>query len=193
VSPTTEHVAVAREVFAGSADAIRGCLDQIEDVAAAAERIAESLAAGGKVLVCGNGGSAADAQHFAGELLGRFVSTERPPLAAIALPADSSVVTCIANDYEFAEVFARQVRALARPGDVLVGISTSGESASVARALEAAPAGVTRIALTGRGGRIAEIAELSICVPAEATASIQAAHITVIHAICAVLESRAAR
>jgi D-sedoheptulose 7-phosphate isomerase len=190
VSPKVEYVSAARELLESSAQAIRACFDLLDEVTSCAERIAESLAAGGKVLICGNGGSAADAQHFAGELLGRFVSSERTPLAAIALPADSAVITCVANDYEFAEVFARQVKALARPGDVLVGISTSGGSASVVRAFEAAPAGVTKIALTGRGGALADVADIAIRVPAEATAPIQAAHITVIHAICAVLEER---
>jgi D-sedoheptulose 7-phosphate isomerase len=163
-----------------------------DDVVSVAHTIADAFASGHKLLVCGNGGSAADAQHFAGELIGRFLSSasERAPRPAIALSADSAVLTCIANDYGYDEVFARQVRGLAQAGDVLVGISTSGSSANVLRAFQAAPSGVTRIALCGRTGPLANLADLALCVPAEGTAPIQAAHIAIIHAICMVLEAR---
>jgi len=144
-------------------------------------------------LICGNGGSAADAQHFAGELLGKFRSAERRALAAIALSADGAVLTTIANDFAFEDVFARQVQALARAGDVLVGISTSGKSANVLRAFAAAPAGTVRIALVGRNGPLGDGAEIALRVPAEETAHIQAGHIVVIHAVCEALERRFAR
>src|ERR671930_115778 len=123
-----------------STDAVRACLAIADDVAEAGRRIGDALDAGGKVLICGNGGSAADAQHFAGELLGRFLSSAsaRAPRPAIVLTADTAVQTCIGNDYAFDDVFARQVRGLAQPGDVLVGISTSGASPNVRRAFAAA-------------------------------------------------------
>ncbi len=175
-----------------SAAAIVACHGLAETISAAADRIAQAFAAGHKLLVCGNGGSAADAQHFASELMGRFLASasERGPRPAIALSADSAVLTCIGNEYAFAEVFARQVRGLAQPGDVVVAISTSGSSANVVRALEAAPRGVVKVALCGPGGRLAERADLALCVPFDGTAAIQTAHIAIIHAICMVLESR---
>jgi D-sedoheptulose 7-phosphate isomerase len=158
----------------------------------AADAIYEAFECGHKLLVCGNGGSAADAQHFAGELIGRFLSSasERAPRPALALSADSAVMTCIANDYAYEDVFARQVRGLAQSGDVLVGISTSGTSPNVVRAFSAAPDGVVKIALCGPGGALAECADIALRVPFEGTAPIQAAHIAIIHAICVVLEAR---
>jgi len=137
--------------------------------------------------VCGNGGSAADAQHFVAELVGRF-SREREPFAAIALTANTSVLTAVSNDYEFAEVFARQVRALVRPGDVLVGISTSGRSENVIRAMHAARPGTTRIAITGTGGPLAASADLVLAAPGKTTPEVQAAHGALIHAICLVVD-----
>jgi D-sedoheptulose 7-phosphate isomerase len=158
-------------------------------VAAAASTIAQCLAHGGKLLLCGNGGSAADCQHIAAELTGRFVH-ERPPLAAIALTTDSSALTCIGNDYGFEEVFARQVGALARSDDVLLAISTSGHSPNLLRAIDAArAAGAHTIALSGRdGGALAETADQAIVVPGETTATIQEAHIFIGHALCALVE-----
>jgi D-sedoheptulose 7-phosphate isomerase len=175
-----------------SAEAIVACRGLANQITDAADRIAESFAGGHKLLVCGNGGSAADAQHFAGELMGRFLASasERAPRPAIALSADSAVLTCIANDYAFEEVFARQVRGLAQTGDVVVGISTSGSSPNILRALEVAPPGVLKIALCGPAGPLAERADVALCVPFDGTAAIQAAHIAIIHAICMVLESR---
>src|SRR5438874_4295424 len=136
-----------------------------DDITAAAERMAQAFARGHKLLVCGNGGSAADAQHLAGELMGRFLASasERAPRPAIALSADSAVLTCIGNDYAFEEVFARQVRGLAQPGDVVMAISTSGSSPNVVRALEAAPSGAVRVALCGPRGQLAERADLALC------------------------------
>lgn len=154
----------------------------------AAELLAERLRRGHKILVCGNGGSAADAQHFAAELVNRF-EIERPGLAAIALTTDSSALTSIANDYAFEQIFARQVRALGRPGDVLLAISTSGNSPNVLVAIDAArELGMATLALTGRdGGRMAEQLggeDIEIRAVAPATARIQETHILIIHCLC---------
>jgi len=157
--------------------------------AAAAEAMVAALRGGGRILACGNGGSAADAQHFAAELVGRF-ERERAAMAAIALTTDTSILTAIANDYDYSRVFARQVEALGRPGDVLLGISTSGGSASVLAAFEAATAaGVTTVALTGRdGGRVGAAADIHVNVPAASTARVQEVHRTLLHAVCALIE-----
>jgi len=154
----------------------------------AAELLAERLRRGHKILVCGNGGSAADAQHFAAELVNRF-EIERPGLAAIALTTDSSALTSIANDYAFEQIFARQVRALGRPGDVLLAISTSGNSPNVLVAIDAArELGMATLALTGRdGGRMAEQlgnGDIEIRAVAPATTRIQETHILIIHCLC---------
>jgi D-sedoheptulose 7-phosphate isomerase len=159
--------------------------EQGEVVVAAARLLAETLQAGGKILIFGNGGSAADAQHLAAEFVNRF-QVERPPLAALALTTDTSVLTSIANDYAFTEVFAKQVRALGRPGDVAWGISTSGSSPNVVAALEAArELGLKTLALSGgEGGPVAARAEVAIIVPSRNTPRIQEAHITVGHVLC---------
>ncbi|HRW67279.1 MAG TPA: phosphoheptose isomerase [Candidatus Competibacter sp.] len=154
----------------------------------AAKLLAERLRQSNKILVCGNGGSAADAQHFAAELVNRF-EIERPGLAAIALTTDSSALTSIANDYAFEQIFARQVRALGRPGDVLLAISTSGNSPNVSVAIDAArELGMTTLALTGRdGGRMAAQLggeDIEIRAAAAVTARIQEAHILIIHCLC---------
>ena len=151
--------------------------------------ITAALAAGGKLLVFGNGGSAADAQHLATELVGRF-ERERAGMAAIALTTDTSVLTSIANDYGFERVFARQIEALGRGGDVAVGISTSGTSPNVLAGIEAANArGLTTVALTGRdGGSIGRAAAIHINVADPSTARVQEVHRTVIHAICKLVE-----
>ena len=155
---------------------------------AAARAMAKCLAADGKILSCGNGGSAGDAQHFSAELLNRF-ERERAPLAAIALSTDTSTLTSIANDYRFEEVFAKQVQALGRPGDVLLAISTSGNSPNVIAAMTAAHTrGMVVVALTGRGGgRLAPLlaaGDIHLCVPAERTARIQEVHLLAIHCLC---------
>jgi len=157
--------------------------------AAAAEAMVAALRAGGRILACGNGGSAADAQHFAAELVGRF-ERERAPMAAIALTTDTSILTALANDYDFTMVFARQVEALGRPGDVLLGISTSGGAANVLAAFETARAGgLTTVALTGRdGGAVGKAADIHINVPAASTARVQEVHRTLLHAVCALIE-----
>jgi len=155
--------------------------------------MAQCLRDGGKLMFCGNGGSAADSQHLAAEFTGRFLN-DRRPLAALALSTDSSALTCIANDYAFDQVFERQVRALGRNGDVLVGISTSGNSANVLRAVRAArELGVATIGLLGRdGGQLARLCEMSVVVPSPITARIQEAHIFIGHNWCAMVEAMAA-
>ena len=159
-----------------------------EPLARSVEIMVASLSAGGKILACGNGGSAADAQHFAAELVNRF-EVERPPLASVALTTDSSTLTSIANDYDFNQIFEKQVRAIGRKGDVLLAISTSGNSASVVAAMRAArDLGVAVLALTGRGGgKMAEqlgAADVHVCVPHERTMRIQEVHLLVLHCLC---------
>jgi D-sedoheptulose 7-phosphate isomerase len=162
-----------------------------EDVEHAARALTDCLRRGGKLLFCGNGGSAADSQHLAAEFTGRF-QADRRPLAAMALTTDSSVLTCIGNDYDFTEVFARQVAGLGRARDGLIGISTSGMSANVVRAMETARGlGLTTVGLLGRdGGRLAPLCDVPIVVPSQATARIQEAHIFIGHALCALIEQR---
>ena len=150
--------------------------------------LVDCITAGGKVLTCGNGGSAGDAQHFAAEFVGRF-ERERPGLAAIALTTDSSILTAIGNDYDFNSIFSKQVQALGAPGDVLLAISTSGNSGNVLAAITAAQAReMTVVALTGRnGGQVREAlteADVHICVPHERTARIQEVHLLVVHCLC---------
>src|SRR2546421_6558039 len=157
-------------------------------IAQAGRMLAEALKSGGRALACGTGGSAADAQFFAAELVNRF-EAERPPLAALALTTDSSNLTAIANDYAWEQVFAKQLRALGRRGDVLLAISTSGNSANVIEALHAAhEIGVRVIALTGKGGgKMAPLLareDVHICVPHQNTARIQEVHLLVLHCLC---------
>ena len=157
-------------------------------IAQAVQAILACVTSGGKVLACGNGGSAADAQHFSAEFVGRY-ERERPELGAIALTTDSSIITAIANDYDFASIFSRQVRALGQPGDVLLAITTSGNSANVLAAVEAAhEREMTVVALTGRGGgkmtHTLRDTDVHICVPHERTARIQEVHILVLHCLC---------
>jgi D-sedoheptulose 7-phosphate isomerase len=156
---------------------------------AAAAAIAGAVSTGGKLLLFGNGGSAADAQHAAAELVGRF-QRERRPIAAIALSTDTSVLTSVANDYGYDKVFARQVEALGARGDVAIGISTSGASPSIVAALEAAAArGLTTVALTGRdGGAVGRMAAIHINVPSASTARVQEVHRTLLHVICDLVE-----
>lgn len=174
------------------ADSAQTKLDASEMLAApiaeAAEAMVGSLLGNGKILACGNGGSAADAQHFAAELVGRF-EMERQGLAAIALTTDSSIMTAVANDYGYNTVFERQVRALGHPGDVLLAISTSGNSPSIVEAITAAHDNEMRVvALTGKGGgQIGELlrdTDIHICVPSDRTARIQEVHLLTIHCLC---------
>jgi D-sedoheptulose 7-phosphate isomerase len=163
-------------------------------IADAAQALVGCITSGGKVLACGNGGSASDAQHFAAEFVGRF-ERERPGLAAIALNTDTSILTAIGNDYAFDAIFAKQVQALGAPGDVLLALSTSGNSANVLAAVEAAQAReMTVIALTGRGGgklreRLTET-DVHICVPHDRTARIQEVHILVVHCLCDAVDTQ---
>jgi D-sedoheptulose 7-phosphate isomerase len=173
-------------------DSVRIQRDAVEAMAApiarAAELMVQCLLANGKIMTCGNGGSAADSQHFAAELLNRF-EMERPGLAAIALTTDSSALTSIANDYAYDQVFAKQVRALGQPNDALLAISTSGNSPNVIEAVHAAhERDVKVVALTGRGGgRIAALlreGDVELRVPAERTSRIQEVHLVTLHCLC---------
>lgn len=164
-----------------------------EPIARAVELMVSGLLANGKVMVCGNGGSAADSQHFAAEMLNRF-EMERPGLAAIALTTDTSTLTSIANDYAYDQVFAKQVRALGQPGDVLLAISTSGNSPNVIAAMEAAHERELKVvALTGKGGgamgALLKDGDVHICVPAQRTARIQEVHLLTLHCLCDGIDS----
>lgn len=159
-----------------------------QQVAKAVVAMADCLQSGGKILACGNGGSAADAQHFAAELLGRF-ERERPELAAIALTTDSSILTAIANDYHYDEIFSKQVRGLGKKSDILLAISTSGNSKNVIAAIHAAKKiGMHVIALTGNGGgKIAGLlaeSDIHLCAPSNRTARIQETHLVLLHGLC---------
>jgi D-sedoheptulose 7-phosphate isomerase len=174
------------------ADSAQTKLDAIEALAAplagAVELMVGALVGNGKILACGNGGSAADAQHFAAELVGRF-EKERQGLAAIALTTDSSILTAVSNDYGYDTVFGRQVRALGQSGDLLLAISTSGNSPSIVEAIHAAHENDLRVvALTGKGGgevgQILHEADVHLCVPSDRTARIQEIHLLAIHCLC---------
>jgi D-sedoheptulose 7-phosphate isomerase len=178
-----------QQQFFDSADLKYQCAEALaKPIAEAVAALMGCITAGGKVLACGNGGSASDAQHFAAEFVGRF-ERERPGLAAISLTTDTSILTAVGNDYDFSQVFAKQVQALGSPGDVLLALSTSGNSANVLAAVDAARArDMTVIALTGRGGgrlreKLADT-DVHICVPHERTARIQEVHILAIHCLC---------
>ena len=161
-----------------------------EPIERAGALIANALGAGRKLLLCGNGGSAADSQHIAAELTGRFIQ-DRRPLAALALTTDTSALTCIANDYSFEDVFARQLAGLGAPGDCLIGISTSGQSRNVIKAVEAARGiGMPVIGLLGRdGGVLRALCDVAIIVPSPTTARIQEAHILIGHTLCGLVET----
>ncbi len=163
-------------------------------IAAAVGALLMCVTGGGKVMACGNGGSAADAQHFAAEFVGRF-ERERPELGAIALSTDSSIITAIANDYNFDQIFSKQVRALGQTGDVLLAISTSGNSRNVLAAIEAAhERDLIVVALTGKGGgKIAQLlreTDVHVCVPHDRTARIQEVHLLVLHCLCDGVDSQ---
>jgi D-sedoheptulose 7-phosphate isomerase len=159
----------------------------------AAARTAEAVRVGGTVFICGNGGSAGEATHLSGELIGPFLNKTRPPLRAIALGFDTSATSAVANDFSFSEVFARQLAALARPGDVLWALSTSGRSANILRALEtAAQCGVLRVLITGERGRnLIEMADIVLAVPSDETPRIQEVHLMLGHFLCEAVESLA--
>ncbi len=171
----------------------QNCMEDLAPIIAqSASHMIQALLTDRKILVCGNGGSAADAQHFSAELLNRF-ERERPGLPAIALTTDTSTITAIANDYHFDDIFSKQVRALGQAGDVLLGISTSGNSRNVIRAIEAAhERGIVCVALNGReGGEITSLLagqDVNICVPGTSTARIQEVHGIVIHCLCDLID-----
>jgi D-sedoheptulose 7-phosphate isomerase len=188
MSADPRDAVVVRTLQAAAAAHERMAAD-VTAVVKAAAAIAAALKDGRTVLVFGNGGSAADAQHFAAELVGRY-EKERQAWPAVALTTDTSALTAIGNDYGFDRVFARQIEALGRKGDVAIGISTSGTSPNVLRALEAAnDRGLVTIALTGRGGDAGKIARLHVRVDEERTARIQEVHATLLHAMCELVES----
>ena len=179
------HLRRSREVIEQAAGDRALC----SAIVAIADRLVRTLRDGGKVMLAGNGGSAADAQHIAAELVGRFV-TDRPPLAALALTTDTSALTAIGNDYGFEHVFERQLRALARKGDVFIGLSTSGRSPNVLAALKAArELGVVTVGFTGtKGTDLRALCDLVLVAPSDETALIQQVHITAAHAICGLVE-----
>ena len=183
-----------RDHFAESIATKQVAAEQLaESIVAAGRLMSDALLDDGKILSCGNGGSAADSQHFSSELLNRF-EMERPGLPAIALTTDTSTLTSISNDYAFEEIFSKQVRALGRTQDILLGISTSGNSENVIRAIAAAhERGMNVVALTGRdGGRMAEVfaeGDVEIRVPATRTARIQEVHLVVIHCLCDLIDA----
>jgi D-sedoheptulose 7-phosphate isomerase len=160
-----------------------------EQIITIANVMAQSLSNGGSIFWCGNGGSAADSQHLAAELVGRFKNNRRA-LRSIALTTDSSVLTCIANDYSYDDIFARQVEALGRPGDLLIGISTSGNSENVLRALKTAKEfNLVTVALLGKGGgSVKDLADHALVIPSDSTARIQEAHILIGHIFCELIE-----
>ncbi len=192
----SKHLATIDREFGSAAETLReaGRLTRTS-IANAAERLARCLVGGRKVLVCGNGGSAADAQHFAAELVGRFRLAERPGLPVLSLGTDGAVLTAWANDCGFENIFARQVEALGQRGDVLLGISTSGRSANVLRAFQTAKRlGMTTVALLGgRGGDVGKLVDHAVVVPSFDTQRIQEVHIVIVHILCGLIEERLAR
>lgn len=178
-----------RQQFTDSAQTKLGAVDAMAaPIAAAVEAMVAAIRAGGKIMACGNGGSAADSQHFAAELLNRF-EKERAPLPGLALTTDTSTLTSIGNDYRYEDVFSKQVRGLGRKGDVLLAISTSGNSPNVVEAIKAAhESGIRVVALTGKGGgkmtALLNSDDIHLCVPADRTARIQEVHLLTLHCLC---------
>jgi len=177
------------EILADSIQTKRECVEKsIASILKGADMLTQCIRSGGKILIFGNGGSAADAQHLAAEFVNRF-QIERPPLAAIALTTDTSVLTSIGNDYDFNAVFSKQVAALGKPGDIAWGFSTSGNSPNVVNAIKASGQnGLSTIGMTGRGGELAGCADLVFSVEADVTARIQETHITLGHILCELVD-----
>lgn len=191
MEPKPPSLTTVRSYLAESAEIKRLTADACADaIVTAAEVITDAFRSGGKLLICGNGGSAADCQHMATEFVSRLTKDfERPGLPAIALTTDTSFLTAYANDCGFEGIFTRQVQALGRPGDVLIGISTSGNSPNVIRAVDLAHAtGLRTVALTGSGGRLAKVADVAISVPSEDTQHIQETHLAIEHLLCMLVE-----
>jgi D-sedoheptulose 7-phosphate isomerase len=187
------HLDRVKQLFNASLETKQQSLSVLpEKITQAADLMVQSLLAEGKVLSCGNGGSAGDSQHFSSELLNRF-ERERPSLPAIALTTDTSTLTSIANDYSYNEIFSKQVRALGRAGDVLLAISTSGNSKNVLEAIKVAhQRGMKIVALTGRNGgamrELLQVGDIEVCVPSPVTARIQEVHLLVIHCLCDLID-----
>lgn len=179
----TAQLKASADIKTELAEKYAGAISQIT------EEICRSLISGGKIILFGNGGSAADAQHIASELVGRF-KKERPGLRALSLSADTSLLTSISNDFDFSQIFSRQVECMADPDDVIIGITTSGNSENIVRALQAGTKlGATTVCLTGmNGGRCVETSEISLIVPSFDVPRIQEAHITIGHIICHLVE-----
>lgn len=190
-SAMTDAQAIVQQALVGHRAAIDGFFAQYEaQMIAYADRLAACFDAGNKVMICGNGGSTCDALHFAGECVGRFVN-DRRPLPAIALNADPGILTAIGNDYGFEEIFARQLRAHAKTGDVLIAISTSGQSKNILRVLEEAQAlGIHSLLLTGERGKTCKAADEVWAVPSTITAHIQETHITALQLMIALIENK---
>jgi D-sedoheptulose 7-phosphate isomerase len=182
---------VILSILEASITAKRSCVESnLDNIIKAADMLTTCMATGGKVLIFGNGGSAADAQHLAAEFVNRF-QIERPPLAAIALTTDTSVLTSIGNDYHFDDIFSKQIRALGKKGDIAWGLSTSGNSPNVVKAVKTAQKiGIATLCMTGRGGELAKCADLVFAVPSDTTARIQETHITLGHILCELLERK---
>ncbi|MFH1367908.1 MAG: SIS domain-containing protein [Elusimicrobiota bacterium] len=183
---------IIEKLIQDSIDAKKNLLNSnhVEVLEQMAKKILAAYAVGKKVLVCGNGGSASDAQHFVGELVCRF-QVNRKPLAAVALNSNVASMTAIANDFSFEDVFARQVEALAQHGDVVIGISTSGKSPNVLKAVaEAKKHGAVTLALCGNAGELKDMVDLAFCAPSKVTARIQECHILAIHILCHLIEER---
>ena len=180
---------IIRNIIEESIDLKRRFIDSNTDlIINAADKISDSIASGHKILLFGNGGSAADAQHIAAEFINRF-RIERPPLAALALTTDTSILTSIGNDYSFDDIFSKQILALGSADDVAIGISTSGNSKNVIKAIEAAKdKGLFTIVFTGRGGSLASLADMVFAVESDVTARIQEVHITLGHIICELVD-----
>ncbi len=186
IEPIQAHLRMSADVCAQMADELA------EATARAAEMLIEAVRGGHTVYVCGDGGSAAQAQHIAGELVGRFLK-ERAALPCVALTTDTSVLTAIANDYDFEDVFARQVEGLIKEGDVLWALSTSGDSVNVLKAASLArKRGAKVLGMTGRdGGKLKELCDVVLCVPADSSPPIQEGHLVLLHILCGLLEERA--
>jgi D-sedoheptulose 7-phosphate isomerase len=182
---------IIRDIIEEGVDLKRRFMNVNSDlIVSAAGKIADSISSGHKMLIFGNGGSAADAQHIAAEFVNRF-RIERPPLAAIALTTDTSILTSIGNDYSFDDIFSKQVAALGKEGDVVIGISTSGNSRNVIKAVEAAKEmKMFTIGFTGRGGKLAALSDMVFAVESDVTARIQEVHITLGHILCELVDRK---